>query len=232
MTMYLKIITEVRRYPIIFGENMMKRLIFVIICVLPLVLFLFKPSPAKPIILIIGDSLSYPYGIKSAESWTKLLQNKLDKNHFNYQIVNFSKPGDETGKASERFLWALKEYKPNIIIIELGANDGLKQLPIGEIQENLDQMIEEAKKINSKVLLLGIRLPLHYNSEYREEFAKIYPKLAKEEDIQLVPLFLKNIDTNPELMQEDKLHPIAKAQHIILETVWEKLMPLLNKPLK
>lgn len=205
----------------------MKRVLFIIVCLLPIIVFLNMPANTKQIILIVGDSLGYAYGIKPEDSWASLLQERLVDENYKYELVNFSIPGDETGKAMKRFSWALNEYNPAITIIELGANDGLHHLAIKDIKSNLLQMITLAKRKKSQVILLGMRLPLEYDPMYRKAFSSIYPDLAKQEHVILVPLLLKNVDNNSKLMQEDKLHPIKEAQGMLLETVWSALKKIL-----
>lgn len=201
----------------------MRRIIFALICLLPIILFLITPSPSGKFILIIGDSLSYPYGIPPKDSWINLLQKRIDAHKSDYKIINFSIPGDKTQQALKRYLWAVQFYKPVITIIELGANDGLYHVPIHSIKSNLALMIQEAKFRKSKVLLLGMRLPLNYEASYREAFRALYPELAQQEQITLVPLLLEHVDNNPQLMQKDKLHPVQEAQATLAETVWLEL---------
>lgn len=205
----------------------MKRILFAAACLLPIFIFLMVPVNSEKVILIIGDSLSYAYGIKSEDSWTHLLQERLADKMYNYKLINFSIPGDVTGKAVKRFTWAVNEYKPVITIIELGANDGLNHVSINEIKNNLLQMIVFAKRNKSRVILLGMHLPLDYNRSYRNAFSSMYPDLAKQEQITLVPHFLEKVDSNPQLMQADKLHPVKGAQAMLLETIWPALKKLL-----
>jgi acyl-CoA thioesterase-1 len=200
---------------------------FLMLCLLPLILILLVPKKSKPIILIVGDSLSYPYGIRPQESWVYLLQERLKKDNTNYKVVNYSVPGDITAKALGRFIWALNEYNPTITIIELGANDGIQYVPKNTIKSNLLKMIVLAKKKNSKVLLLGMRLPVHYPPSYRSAFSNLYQELANQQQVILVPVLLDHVDTNKHLMQEDNLHPTEQGQAIILNNVWRKLKKLL-----
>ena len=205
----------------------MKRILFAIACLVPIFVYLSMSSKSEKIILIVGDSLSYAYGIKPKDSWISLLKERLADRKYTYKLVNFSIPGDETGKALKRFTWAVKEYKPVITILELGANDGLHHLPVDDIRKNLLQMIVQAKKMGSKVILMGMRLPLDYNSNYRNSFASIYPALAKQEQITLVPLLLKNVDSNAKLLLADKIHPVKEAQPTLLDNMWPYLEELL-----
>lgn len=200
---------------------------FKIFCLL---LILFSPAVfAAEKILVIGDSISAGYGIELKQGWVSLLQQRLQKSGYDYEVVNASISGDTTSNGLYRLPAALTQYQPAIVIIELGANDGLRGLPIETIEKNLATMIEAAKKIHSKVLLLGIRIPPNYGLTYTQQFQAIYPKLAQHYQTALVPLVLKGIDEQPELIQADELHPTAEAQMILLENVWPKLQPLLIK---
>lgn len=206
---------------------MMKRILFAIACLLPIFVYLSIPVKSEKIILIVGDSLSYPYGIKTDESWVSLLKMRLADRKYPYKLVNFSIPGDEAVKAVKRFTWAVNEYKPAITILELGANDGLTQVPVADIKQSLLRMIVEAKKKGSKVILMGMRLPLDYSAVYRHDFAGIYPALAEQENITLVPVFLNSVASNPQLMLSDKIHPVKDAQPKLLNTMWPYLEELL-----
>lgn len=201
----------------------MKRVWFAIACLLPIFVFLIMPAKSEETILIVGDSLAYPYGIKPEDSWVNLLKKRLADRGYPYKLINFSIPGDETGKALKRFSWAIGEYKPVITIIELGANDGLNHVPVNDIKKNLLRMIVQAKEKGSEVILMGMRLPLDYNAAYRQDFADIYPALSKQEHITLVPLLLNNVDSNSKLMLADKIHPVKEAQPMILDTMWPYL---------
>ncbi|KTD38814.1 Esterase TesA precursor [Legionella moravica] len=205
----------------------MKRMVFLLLCLLPFFLVLFFPKKTSPVILIVGDSLSYAYGIRAQDSWVNLLKERLKNENYHYELVNYSIPGDVTENGLHRLQWALNEFNPKITIIEMGANDGLQHVPIQMIKSNLLKMIVLAKQKNSKVLLLGMRLPVDYPSSYRAAFSNLYPALANQQNIALVPVLLKYVDTNKNLMQDDKLHPTEQGQFIILETVWRQLKKLL-----
>lgn len=180
-------------------------------------------------ILIVGDSISAGYGIETKQGWVNLLQHRLDKLGYHYQVVNASVSGDTTGNGLTRLPTALKQHKPAVVIIELGGNDGLRGLPIQTIYNNLTQMVKLVKDTNAKILLLGVRLPPNYGPVYIQQFAENYASIAKENKISLVPLFLNGIDTQSQLMQSDGIHPKAEAQIKILENVWPDLEKLLKK---
>lgn len=183
----------------------------------------------KPVIMVYGDSLSAGYGLAQQQGWVKLLEKKIDSEHYAYSVVNASISGETTSGGLSRFLAALKDYKPAIIVLELGANDGLRGLPVGAMANNLKSMLEQAKKINAKVLLLGMRIPPNYGPQYTQSFSDTYVQLSKEFRAPLVPFMLENVAGNSRLIQNDGLHPNAMGQPIILDNIWPKLKPLLKK---
>jgi acyl-CoA thioesterase I len=179
-------------------------------------------------IVVFGDSLSAAYGIPQDEGWVALLQPRLTQQKLNYQVINASISGETTSGGLSRFSDMLKSQKPNIVIIELGANDGLRGLSEVETSNNLEAMIQQAKKTNTKVLLLGMKIPPNYGLKYSRQFSENYQNLAKKHSIQLVPFFLEGVAGNPNLIQADGLHPTAAAQAKLLGNVW----PILTKMLK
>ena len=180
-------------------------------------------------IVIFGDSLSAAYGIKQDEGWVALLQQRLALNKQNYQVVNASISGETTSGGLSRFAAMLKQQKPNIVVIALGGNDGLRGLKVSDIKTNLDKMILQAKAINAQVLLLGVKIPPNYGLKYSQQFSENYAELAKKHAIKLVPFFLDGVAGNPKLIQADGLHPVAAAQPKILENVWPTLSKMLQK---
>jgi acyl-CoA thioesterase-1 len=176
-------------------------------------------------ILIFGDSLSAGYGIARDDSWANLLQRELKKNHPQYEVVNASISGETTSGGLRRIGKALQEHRPALVIVELGANDGLRGSPIAETEKNLNAIVEQVKKTNAKVLLLGIQLPPNYGLDYTKQFRALYPKLAKQHKVALVPFMLEGIP--PEQYQADNLHPNAAAQAQVLRNVVKVLIPLL-----
>jgi acyl-CoA thioesterase I len=177
-------------------------------------------------ILVFGDSLSAGYGIARDDSWVSLLQRELKKNHPQFEVVNASISGETASGGLRRIGTALQQHQPAIVIIELGANDGLRGTPIKETEKNLDKIIEQVQKMNARVLLLGIQLPPNYGPDYTNQFRAIYPKLVKRYNVALVPFMLEGIA--PAQFQTDNLHPNAAAQPRILQNVLRKLTPLLN----
>ena len=180
-------------------------------------------------IVIFGDSLSAAYGIKQDEGWVALLQQRLALNKQNYQVVNASISGETTSGGLSRFAAMLKQQKPNIVVIALGGNDGLRGLKVSDIKTNLDKMILQAKAVNAQVLLLGVKIPPNYGLKYSQQFSQNYAELAKKNRLALVPFFLDGVAGNPKLIQADGLHPVAAAQPKILENVWPTLTKMLQK---
>lgn len=183
----------------------------------------------KPVILVYGDSLSAGYGLAQQQAWVKLLEKKIDSEHYSYAVVNASISGETTSGGLSRFSAAINNYKPAIIILELGANDGLRGLPVNAMANNLKSMLEQAKKSHAKVLLLGMRIPPNYGPQYTQSFSDTYVQLSKEFQIPLVPFMLDNVAGKSQLIQDDGLHPNALGQPIILENIWPQLKPLLTK---
>ncbi len=175
-------------------------------------------------ILVYGDSLSAGYGIAREASWVSLLQQELRQNNSPYAVINASISGETTSGGLRRIGKALLEHQPKIVIIELGANDGLRGSPIVDTENNLKAIIEQSRKANAKVLLLGIQIPPNYGLEYAKQFQALYPTLAKRYKVALVPFMLKGI--SPDQFQADNLHPNAQAQSQILINIMQGLKPL------
>lgn len=176
-------------------------------------------------ILVFGDSLSAGYGIARETSWPRLLQQELRHSHQQYEVVNASISGETTSGGLRRIGPALQQHRPAIVIIELGANDGLRGAAIAETERNLNALISQARKANAKVLLLGIQIPPNYGLDYTRQFRELYTKLGKRHKIALVPFMLEGIA--PEQFQADNLHPNAEAQARIMRNVLKGLKPLL-----
>ncbi len=176
-------------------------------------------------ILVFGDSLSAAFGIPREAGWVSLLQQELQRGHPQYQVVNASISGETTSGGRQRIAAALSQHRPAIVILELGANDGLRGTPIKEIEANLGALIQASRKTKAKVLLLGMKLPPNYGADYTTRFAALFPTLAQRHRVALVPFLLTGV--TPEQFQADNLHPVAAAQAHILRTVMQKLEPLL-----
>jgi acyl-CoA thioesterase I len=180
-------------------------------------------------ILVFGDSLSAAHGIRPEEGWVALLAQRLQAQGYGYQIVNASVSGETTEGGVERLPRALQLHRPGLVILELGANDGLRGLPTSAIRENLARMVRLAQTAGARVLLVGMRIPPNLGPRYTEEFAWVFPELASQYQLPLVPFLLEKVALNPALMQEDGMHPNARGEAPILDTVWPYLKPLLNK---
>lgn len=189
------------------------------LCLLPAV------SSAQSTILVFGDSLSAGYGIPRETAWVSLLQLELQRTHPHYKVVNASISGETTSGGVQRLPATLKEHRPNIVIIELGANDGLRGTPLSITEKSLNALIKQAQLAGAKVLLLGMQLPPNYGITYTRGFKMLYPKLAKQHRVALVPFMLEGVSADQ--FQADNLHPTALAQPKIMETVLQKLKPLL-----
>ena len=190
-------------------------------------LALSNSAQATKTILIFGDSLSAGYGIERNDSWSNLLRTALKESHPQYEVVNASISGETTTGGVRRIGKVLQEHRPAIVILELGANDGLRGTPLTETEKNLNSIIAQSKKANAKVLLLGIQIPPNYGMNYTKRFSALYPKMATKHKISLVGFMLKDIP--PEQFQADNLHPNAAAQPQILKNVLPKLEQLLNQ---
>lgn len=179
-------------------------------------------------LLVFGDSISAGYGIKAGEGWVALLQKRLASQGYGYRVVNASVSGETTSGGSARLPRALELHKPRVLVLELGANDGLRGLPLDVSRSSLAAMIELAQAREAKVLLLGMRIPPNYGPRYAEGFARMYVELAKKYKVPLVPFFMEKVALRSDLMQSDGLHPTAAAQPLLLDTVWPALRPLLG----
>lgn len=179
-------------------------------------------------VVVLGDSISASYGIDVDQGWVKLLQKKLDKENLAYVIHNESISGDTSAGGLARIDKTLASYQPDILLLELGANDGLRGLSPKKMRSNLAEIIRRAKKSGAQVLLLGMRIPPNYGKRYIEMFYHVYPELAADQAVPLVPFILEDVALNQALMQKDGLHPNAKAQPIIASKIWKYLHPLLN----
>ncbi len=193
-----------------------------------IILFIISIAQAKSI-LIVGDSISAGFGINPDNGWVKLLEQKLTEENYEYDVINSSISGDTTTNGLSRLPNLLTKYQPEITIIELGGNDGLRATAPKQISENLSNMIQLSKSANSKVLLVGIQLPPNYGNAYLERFLAIFPELAEQHQIAILESIVEKTGGNKDLMQDDGIHPNENGQPLIMESVWEKLKPLLKK---
>ncbi|VVO18653.1 arylesterase [Pseudomonas fluorescens] len=192
-----------------------------------LALMCMAQNAAAGTVLIVGDSISAAFGLDTRLGWVSLLEQRLRSEGFTDKVVNASISGDTSAGGQARLPALLAAHKPDLVILELGGNDGLRgQLPT-QLQQNLASMIDSSRASGAKVLLLGMQLPPNYGVRYTQAFAEVYRNLAEEKNIPLVPFFLEGVGGNPELMQADGIHPAAVAQGKLLENVWPALKPLL-----
>ncbi len=182
-----------------------------------------------PVILVFGDSLSAGYGIQVERGWVSLLAQRLAREGYGFQVANASVSGETTAGGLARLPRALALHQPSIVILELGANDGLRGLPLQQARDNLGIMIRLAQKAGARVLLLGVLMPPNYGERYTEAFRQMYLDVAQSYGVSLVPFFLDRVALHPELMQADSLHPNELGQPLLLENVWPKLAPLLQQ---
>ncbi|MFK5986755.1 MAG: arylesterase [Pseudomonadota bacterium] len=190
-------------------------------------LLLLNTIKAQDNILILGDSLSAAYRLKQQQSWVYLLQQRLNQSYPQYQLINESTSGHTTANGLNQLKPALQQYRPRIVIVELGANDGLRGLPISYAKKNLQAIIELSQQQQAKILILGMRIPPNYGKKYTQAFAAMYQQLAKQYQQLLVPFMLDGVSGNPTLIQADGLHPNAKAQPLILGNIWSSLNSIL-----
>lgn len=192
-----------------------------------LALMCMAQNAAAGTILIVGDSISAGFGLDTRLGWVSLLEQRLEREGHDDRVINASISGDTSAGGQARLPALLTEHKPDVVIVELGGNDGLRGQPPAQLQQNLAAMIDAAKTAGAKVLLLGMQLPPNYGPRYTEAFAGVYTQLADEKQIALVPFLLEGVGGHPELMQADGLHPAAAAQQRLLDNVWPALKPLL-----
>ncbi|WP_347556699.1 arylesterase [Robbsia sp. KACC 23696] len=191
-----------------------------------------SPTQApRPTIVVLGDSLSAGYGLPPNTGWVTLLTQRLTdhpagKNH--YTVVNSSISGDTTSGGRSRLPGALARSHPAVVIVELGANDALRGLPMSVTQSNLEAIIEMSQAAGAKVVLVGMQIPPNYGPSYTQAFSSLFPTLAKRYHTALVPFLLQGIADKPEMFQADQMHPLATAQPVLLDNVWAPLSPLLQ----
>jgi acyl-CoA thioesterase-1 len=190
-----------------------------------LVTSIYSWAQANPVILVLGDSLSAEYGLPRGTGWVSLLEEQLAKDKSPWTVLNASISGETSSGGLTRLPKLLSQKKPGIVLIELGANDALRGLPVSDTERNLSKMIQMSKKSGAKVLLCGIQIPSNYGQTYTTQFKKLYPQLAKQEQIELLPFFLEGVATKPEFFQADRLHPNIQAQSIIFKNVWGSMAP-------
>lgn len=192
-----------------------------------LALYCLSQSATAGTLLIVGDSISAGFGLDTRQGWVTLLQQRLRDEGFDDKVVNASISGDTSAGGQARLAALLAEHKPELVVLELGGNDGLRGQSPQQLQQNLASMIDRSRAAGAKVLLLGMRLPPNYGVRYTTAFAQVYETLASEKQVPLVPFFLEGVGGVPALMQADGIHPAQGAQGRLLENAWPAIKPLL-----
>jgi len=187
-----------------------------------------QPSPIdrERVIVAFGDSLTAGLGVAEEEAYPAVLERKIHQAGFSYRVVNAGVSGETTAGGLRRVSWVLQN-RPEIVILELGANDGLRGLSILETKKNLSEIIEELQREHIRIVLAGMRMPPNYGKEYTEAFEKIFPELAGRFHLALIPFFLEGVATRSDLNQADGIHPTAEGYRIVVNNIWPKLEPLL-----
>ncbi len=196
--------------------------------VLLLGLLISSGAGAAPVILVFGDSLAAGYGIPRQAGWVELLRQRLEREQRHYSVVNASISGETTAGGRTRLAASLARHRPAVVILELGANDGLRGLPLEASRANLAAMLQACRASQARTLLVGMKMPPNYGPAYTRQFEEIYRTVARQYRAALVPFLLAGIAEKRELFQADGLHPTADAQPALLENVWRELQPLLD----
>lgn len=178
-------------------------------------------------LLILGDSISAGYGLQQGQGWVDLLRKRLEAQDYAYQVINASISGETTQGGLTRLPELLRQHQPDLVLLELGGNDGLRGLPLHLMRNNLSRMIEMSRNAGATPVLLGIQLPPNYGRRFTAAFAAVFPDLAEQKQVPVVPFILEKIAIYPELMQDDGIHPKAQAQRQLLDNIWPTLEPLL-----
>jgi len=203
----------------VFGRGFIKLALFCLF--MPIVTL----AQVNSTILVMGDSLSAEYGLSRGTGWVKLLEDQLQKQASPWTIFNASISGETSSGGLTRLATLLKQKKPGIVFLELGANDALRGLSIDQTEKNLRKMIQMSKQSGAKVLLFGIQIPPNYGQDYTNRFKTMYPKLTNQEGIELLPFFLKDVASQKEFFQADNIHPNEKAQILLFKNVWDAMNP-------
>ncbi|MDG1582028.1 arylesterase [Pseudomonas sp. GOM6] len=192
-----------------------------------LTLMLWAQSALAGTVLVVGDSISAALGLDTREGWVFLLQKRLDEGGFQYRVVNASISGDTSAGGLSRLPALLAQHSPQVVIIELGGNDGLRGQAPAQLQQNLASMALKSREAGARVLLLGMQLPPNYGQRYTQAFAQVYKDVASSQQLAWVPFFLEGVGGVPGMMQADGIHPTTQAQQRLLDNVWPSLEPLL-----
>ncbi len=182
------------------------------------------------VILFFGDSLTAGYGLEQGEAFPEIIQGKIDSLNLNYKVVNAGLSGETTSGGKNRIDWVLKQ-NVDVFVLELGANDGLRGIPLSETRNNLQEIIDFVKKKNPdiKIILAGMQIPPNMGQDYTTGFKNIFPELAEKNDLELIPFLLEDVAGNPDLNQQDGIHPTAEGQEILANNVWDVLAPVVKE---
>jgi acyl-CoA thioesterase-1 len=186
------------------------------------------PRAEAPVLLALGDSLTAGLGLAQSQAWPALLQTRLDAEGYRYRVVNAGVSGDTSASGLARLDWQLAQ-KPALVVLELGANDGLRGLPVAHTRENLAQIITRCKAAGATVVLAGMQVPPNMGTDYSAAFRQMFPDLAAAHSVPLIPFVLEGVAGDVKLNQADGIHPTAEGQVILAETIWTHLRPLLKK---
>lgn len=188
-----------------------------------------RADPQAPVILVVGDSISAGYGLEAGQSWVALLAKRLQGDGYRERVVNASISGDTTAGGRARLPALLREYRPTVVVLELGGNDGLRGGDVSATRANLDAMAKEAAAVRARVLILGMKMPPNYGPAYARAFDAIYAEVARERKAALVPWLFAGFGEDLSQFQPDHIHPVAAAQPRMLDNVWPALLPLIGK---
>ena len=199
-----------------------------IIALFVLLLATSAHAAETPTVLVFGDSLSAGFGIDVDQSWTALLQARLESQGYEHRVINASISGETTEGGAARIERALENFNPALIILELGGNDGLRGFPPSRMRSNLDKIVRTSKHSGAAVVLLGIRIPPNYGQRYTESFENVFREVATEYEIPWIEFFMDGVALNEELMQADGIHPNAAAQPVLLDNAWPSILEALQ----
>ena len=186
------------------------------------------PEPAKPVIMVLGDSISAEYGLPRDTGWVALMRQRLASERIDYSVANASISGDTTSGGRARMPELIQRLRPSIVIVELGANDALRGVPLPTTEDNLRTIVEQAQQAHAKVVLIGMYVPPNYGPDYTQKFHGVYEQISKDLHVSLVPFLLAGIADKPDMFQADQMHPTQQAQPVLLDNVWPTVKPLLR----
>ena len=189
----------------------------------------FGHAAEPPTVLVFGDSLSAGYGVDVDQTWVALLQSRLKSQGYEHRVINASISGETTQGGMTRISPALENFSPDLVILELGGNDGLRGFPANVIKDNIRTMIDASRDFGATVVILGIKIPTNYGPRYRQAFENIYTELATELDVLWIEFFMEGVALNEELMQDDGVHPTTEAQPILLDNAWPTIREALTR---